>query len=485
MTEEVLPFEVEEYTRICFNPVKFLEYCKINDAVSQRVIDFEFWPHLVDLISAFQRERQIIVLKSKQVGVSYLIAFYSLWRALTIKAFNALLLSAGEKESALLLEKCKFAYQNLPEFLRLPVGKYSESEITFPEMGSRIAALPSTEIPGIGATASLVVMDEWDFHRYPESDYATAEPTASAGGQIIGVSTVDKSKPDSLFKSLYKQAKNSENNFYPIFLPWNIRPGRDKEWYEFEKRAYIDREYNFEENYPETEREALSPLSARGFFDGDTLNRLLESCRQPIETKEGIVHIYSNWRPGVAYCAAADESQGQGGDYQCLVVLGKQGLTSEVVAMIHSNNITTDVFAYMTEQLLKEYKYPLLAGEANPIGIAYLNKLQELNYPRLYYSDEKRERVGWLTSKYNRETSLLELSEALRSGHLLTYYKPMVLEMFNFQRTARGRVEAVGGHDDTVMALDIANQMLKHISLVVKVKEKPLLVERKTGGMYE
>lgn len=475
-----------EIYEISKDPLRFYKYCKINDPL-KGVINFEPWPHQVLLTRAFLEHLLIIILKARQLGVSYVVAFYVLWVTMFRPGSNSLLLSAGEREASRLLDKAKFAYYNLPDWLQTVtgnVGKSSESEFTFPYIGSRIASYPSTETPTLGEAATLVVNDEGAYHKYPESDFASTEPCTSAGGQAIDLSNPNKQVLDSYFNKKYTLAKLGQNGYHAIFLPADSRPDRDKDWFEREKKIYTDKLWEWEQNYPMTEEEALSPISARSFFDKDVLTRLLSGCSKPIEERENGVKIYSYWRPGVTYVAGADESQGQGGDYQCLVVIGKSGITAEVCAVIHSNLIAPDVFAHVTTTLLSEYKNPLLAGEANPIGIAYLQTLQQLNYPNLYYSDKDRQKVGIVTNQKNKELALVDLAGALRTGELITRYEEQVKEMFSFQRSDNGKLESIGGHDDTVMALALGWQIAKTRPVVTGKKRKPTLVTRTVRGMY-
>jgi len=493
--------ELDDVLRVHGNPLEFYKYCKINDATKMAVIAMELWPHLKYLTRVFEDNRLVIVLKSKQIGVSYILAFYALWKVLTCKAFNCLILSAGEKEASGLLDKCKFAYTKLPEVLKQlnPYEKWTESEISFPKNGSRIVALPSTKTAGIGSTASLVIIDEWDFHPYPEHDFATAEPTASAGGQIIGVSTPNGDVPGSFFKEMYVQADNGQNSFVPVFLPWYVRPERDNKWYEEETKSYIGREWQFKWNYPTTSQEALSPLLGRTFFNqnpqnGITLEQVLAGCREQIKPDwqsidkdlipyDDCIYLFSNWRPGVLYVAGSDVSEGRGGDYQALIILGKQGASSEVVGVIHTNRVQTDVYSWLIEKVCKLFKYPLLAVERNSIGLACINELQNLSYPSLYCADEKQLVPGWRTGKDTRGQALVELAAGFASGEIHTYFKPMALQMFNFQKTDRGRVEAVNDHDDLVMAASIAFQLAKKGRSPLRGKMKQTVVARRTPGM--
>ncbi len=469
--------------------MEFLALCKINDA-HRGVVDWECWPHLEQLVRDFEANRMVIVLKPKQVGISFILAFYDLWKALTVPGWNSIIISSGQDEAADLLEKCKFAYLNLPKWLQssIPFNAWSKTEISFPSMGSKIVAEASTEKAGVGKTCSLVVIDEWDFHDYPEADWATAEPTASAGGQIIGVSTIRKNFPDSIFKQKYKQAKQGLNNFHHIFLPWSIRPGRDENWYETERKNFIeDKNHHFEENYPTTEEEALSPISGRTFFDSKVLQSLLDSATEPMETRNNITHVYTKFIPQMAYACGADISQGIGQDYQSFWILGKRGMTIEDVALIHCNDITPPTFAFYCYELAKEYNFPLLVAEVNNPGFEYIRNLLDLNYPKLY--EEKKGKVGWTTNENNRERALHELGGAIANGTLVIRYKPAILEMFDFQhvegRDNKVKIRSVGRHDDLVMSLAIAYQMIKDLRPSGVSQRTPLVVERRTGGLFK
>ncbi len=331
-------------------------------------------------------------------------------------------------------------------------------------------------------------MDEHDDHAYPESDYAAAEPTASAGGQIICVSTSDKSKPDSLFKTLCRQAMSGENEYFFYFINYEARPGRDSDWYALEKKQYIGREDEFDENYPLTPEQALSPISGASFFPVEIIKRHLENSLEPIETRYGFVHIYTKFQPTWAYSVGADISQGVGGDYQAAVILGKKGLTIEDVAYIHSNDIAVKTFAFYTNELTKEYNFPIVCAEANAMGRGFSEELLELGNRKLFYRDENRERLGWFTDATNREIMLVDLAQALADGRLIIRYKPLLIQLLDFQRlkgrTGKIEIKSVAKHDDLVMAVALAYQMIKDKKPGVKTY-KSLLEDRTMAGMYK
>jgi len=481
---------IKSHIKWIIDPIEFLKMCKINDA-HKGTVDFELWPHITDLVRTVEDNQYTIVVKSKQIGVSYFLALArALWKSLTREGWTHLFISSGEAQAIDLLKKTKFAYERLPKEIQsiaVP-SKWSETEITFPSLGSSIQALPSTETGAVGKTASEVDIDEWDFHPYPEEDWATAESTTSGGGKIVGVSTRWRGL-DSMFMRTYMGAKKNENNFKPIFLSCFSRPDRDEKWFEHEQKNYtmVDGRL-FPWNFPRDEEEALSSAGMASFFKEDVIKNLIEQAREPLETKYGFMHIYSKYNHRVAYAAGADISQGVGGDYQALIILGKQGQTVEDVAYIHSNDLSFSTYAHYTNELCTDYNFPILGGEANSMGLSYLQTLAEMHYPRLFHRGDKIKVLGWWTDRERREMALIELEKALSDGTLIIRYKPLLHQLAQFQRV-EGRdggvkYQSMGKHDDLVMALAIAYQMIK------KVKPRgvgtvPTLTRQVTlSGMY-
>ena len=170
---------------------RFLPFVRILEPPPGRGnIAFEPWSHLMEVCDILDSKKLLVWLKSRQTGASWLLAAYSLWMAQYHHGAVILLLSQGEEEAKKLLWKCKYIYEMLPAGLRMETGIDSRQELTFPAMSSSITALPSTEKAGRSVTASLVIMDEADFHEYAESSFAAVKPTIDdSGGQLIMVST--------------------------------------------------------------------------------------------------------------------------------------------------------------------------------------------------------------------------------------------------------------------------------------------------------
>ena len=444
---------------ITWDPEKFLDYVWISDP-QKGAIKLERWPHLLEILQELRQHRLVAIVKSRQIGVSYIMATYALWTILTRPSAKILIISQGEREAKELLEKCRFIYQNLPDWVKMAAQLSFDSAtmLGIQEMKSKIVALPSTEGAGRGEAGTLVIADEWDYHEFAESNYGAMKPTIDAGGQFVAVTTINKEEPDNFTKRMIMSAQDGKNNFKLLFYDWRARPGRDDAWYEQICREFEISEWQREQEYPNSLEEAMSPLSAKSVFDKVVLTRLFNEAVQPVEVRADCVYILHKPMVGVHYVAAGDVGEGVGLDYSVLTILGRRGMSSEVCAIIHSNTIKTDMFAYQIDKLCREYFTPMLAVENNSIGVAVINKLVDLRYPRLY--GEKKDKLGWHTGP-NRTTVLDELSVALSDGSVITRYKPQVMEMMRMQ-WKDGRPDAPKGqHDDLIFSLAIANQMLR------------------------
>ena len=439
------------------NPLKFFEHVKILDATTNQIIKYEMWPHLEKFIKTIFEHRQVIVLKSKQVGISWTLAALALWWCYKTGG-NVVMISKGESEAVELLRKAKFIYSQLPKYLQLETLQAGAEQISFKSTHSRIHTLPSTEYAGVGETASLVIWDENEFHPNDKENWAHLKPTIDAGAHGIVVSTADPTSIDSHFKILWREARAGNNNFYPIFIPWDAVPNRDKEWLERVKRDYY-LEWQFKADYPFTEEDALSPILGRAVFDAATLQKLEREALKEEEIRQGVIHIFHRPKVGTQYIAGADMAEGRGGDYSVLWLEGKDGLSRELVAVIHSNHVLPDTFSYMSYELLKEYYSPRVIGGADAFGTRFLEDLVVHGYDRgkIYCSDKKREKLGYIESGKTRDKDLIEMERALRGG-VKIHYIPAIKEFFAFQISENGRMEvASGSHDDLVMAACKAN----------------------------
>ncbi len=469
---------------------RFLKYVKIQEPEGLKA-EYQLWPHLINFYNNLLTVKWIDLVKSKQIGISWALAIYALWKIMTVPGFNVIEISRGGKEAQKLLAKSGIVFDNLPDWIKkqpcFALDHNSTERLSFLHLKSMITAFTSTEVAGIGETAGLVIHDESDFHDYYETNLTHTRATVADGlaRSLVSVSTTDKTKPDSFFKRHWKMGEGSgypeagQNNFKALFYGYEVRPNRDQAFFDAQVRESVLTPWEREANYPRTAVEALSPQSALSCFKKEAVDTLWENAVEPIETRQGFIHIFSKPRVGVTYVAGGDVGEGVGLAYSSLTIVGKDGLNSEVVAVIYSNKIPTDSFAFEVDKLCREYLDCELAVENNSIGNAVMNKLVELGYPRIFSTEVERkrkagsqlsgnEKMGWITSggkggtKY---TAVVELIENVNNGSLTTVFKPQIKEMMEYQ-WVNALPEPTGAtHGDTVISLMLANQMLKRVGV--------------------
>ena len=451
----------------------FLKYVKIQQPGKLR-LDYILWPHLADFYNQLGTNKLIDLIKAKQIGISWALAIYALWKIYTQRGWNILELSKGEKESQELLDKSKVVYHNLPDWMKFyTLEPNSTEKFGFKEMRSRITAFPSTETAGIGETAGTVIHDESDFHDFYEVNLSHTRATVadSPDRQLISVSTVEKQKPDSYFKEHWRAANEGTNGFKALFYGYDSRPDRGEEFYNQMVNENLDTMWVVEGNYPRSAEEALSPQTASSCFNKDRLDELWENRELP-EAENGCIYILHPPRVGTRYVAAIDVGEGVGLDYSCLSIVGKYGLQAEVCAVIYSNVLGTAEFAFECDRLCRKYNNPLLVIDNIGIGRAVIDKLVELGYPNLYYGDTKKSKIGWALTRPNKRELVVKLVESVNDGSLVTRFKPQIKEMMEYQWINAYPEPTGKTHGDTVITLMLANQMLNKIGNGFKVIQR-------------
>ena len=473
---------LEELTRIFGDPMEFLKYVRIQEP-GELSLKYELWSHLIEFYQALQIYKFLDIIKSKQIGISWALSIVALWEIMMIPGWSVLEISKGMVESQELLAKSRIVYENLPDWIK-KIPEYREpkpnstEQFGFEALGSVIQAFPSTKDAGIGKTSGRVIHDEADFHEFYKINLGHTSATVrdSPERKLVAVSTIDDTKQDSDFQQHWKQGEGSgypeagTNGYKALFYGVFSRPDRDQAFYDQLVREHQDTPWVVKKNYPRTAQEALSPLSAQSCFNKDKLNKLWDNATEP-ETREGFIHILCGKMVGTQYVAGVDVGEGIGQDWSVCSIIGKQGLMSEVVAVIYTNTLGTDSFAFEVDRLCKEYFDPLLVVDNIGVGRAVVDTLVKLGRPNLFSSEaeEKKrrgvkitgaEKVGFTLTRPNKRELVVKLVERINNGSLITRFKPMIKELMEYQMV-NGYPEPTGRtHGDTVISLMLAGAVL-------------------------
>lgn len=440
--------QAEEYAKMA-HPVTglwyFIEnYCYISDP-GKGTIRFEAWPHFEELCRLTLTHDRLTILKARQIGVTWFYVFVALWYALFRPNSNILILSIRQIEATNVKWRCKFVYRHLPEWLQVDIGKDNDEVLEFPALDSAIHSLPATEDSGRSATANLVIIDEWAFQEYARSIYTAILPTVEHG-KLIGISTANGQ--DNLHYNIWQGAKNQLNDFLPIFIPYDVRPGRDAAWWDKMARNMDSMEEAMRE-YPRDEAEAFSVM-ANCIFNVASLDKMPLTAGNEWRN---FTHVWHTYDQEDQYVAGIDPAPGGGDPSVCQLLDGSGRQAARI-----STNEEIDIFAKEAFELLKFYGYPPVIIERQGEGATIIRYFIKQGYPehKIWRPSEGAKRLGWYTTASNRDDILSELRAAVRERGLTIYSKTTVTEFKGFGRDAKGKIQGIYGHDDEVMSMALA-----------------------------
>ena len=236
----------EEYKKCLESPVYFMrKYCKI--AHPQRgTIPFDLYPFQEETLEEFKANENTIVLKCRQMGISTLVAGYSMW-LMNFHRDKAVLCVAINKDIAKnLVTKVRTMHLNLPSWLREPETEDNKLSLRLAN-GSFIVATSSASNSARSFALSLLVVDECAFIDGMTKVWTASQQTLATGGQSILLST-----PNGLGNFFHKKWAEAEeaaakdqidaSNFYPIKLHWSRHPDKDQKWRDLQDKLLGVRE---------------------------------------------------------------------------------------------------------------------------------------------------------------------------------------------------------------------------------------------------
>jgi len=429
-------------------------------------------------IESWHTERYSIVLKARQIGFSTLAAAYSFWLVFFWPDRFIVMLSRTEREAAKLLQKSKYGYRWLPFWMK----ERGPSQITDHQLKmvfdneSAIESLPSSNDPARGESVYLVIVDEMAFLPNPSEAWASIEPIADVGGRIITLSTANGS--GNFFHEMWVGSQTGTNLFKGLFFPWSAGD-RDDNWYEVKSRTTPL--WQLHQEYPRAPEEAFIK-SGNPVFDIDSLDRivavdpdvgdLIYDSDQPTHLRVGRDGPLSVWQEPefeAVYVVGADVAEGLSyGDYSSAHVIDAS--TGRVVANWHGH-IAPDLFGELLAELGWWYNNALVGVENNNHGLTTLKALQRHGYQNIYKQRRQAQArakptdvLGWRTSSSTKPLMIDELAAVLRDQEIMVVCAHTIGELRTFVRKANGKTSG-SPHDDRVISLAIANQMLKYVWL--------------------
>lgn len=261
------------------------------------------------------------------------------------------------------------------------------------------------------------------------------------------------------------------NWVYQVFGPDTVADNADYSLHKWSARdncflpadfiRHLEESYRDEFAMQEIEGEFVV-VSGKCLFELAALRGMLNSCIKPIEERgNGLVKIYKKSVVGRRYAAGIDLGEGNGGNYSVAIIL--DCTTLETVAVLRSNILHQDMFAYEFSKLYEEYYKPFYVPESN-VGMLFADKALGLGCSNLFYDDgEKKKKKGFKTTRVNKPIVWGLLEEAVRNREIIIWDRDAVSEMFSFIREGDKLEAQEGAHDDCVDALALALKAAREV----------------------
>lgn len=358
------------------------KYCYILDSVEKDWIQFRLWPEQIRVLDGIDTNKLTVILKARQLGISWLCLGYALWNHLFRPVSITSVFSRREQEASYLIgeERLRGMYSHLPLWMKTGLATTSYSVLEWSLSSGSVVRAFSTN-SGDGYVATLAIIDEADLSPDLGTLMRSVKPTIDGGGKLILLSRSNKSEPESDFKTIYKEAKKGNNSWFPIFLPWMAHPLRNAQWYAEQKREVLSRTGALDElweQYPETDAQALSAATLDKRIPPMWLSACYEEA-DPIRVRKSPslvgLDIYKAPKVGVRYVLGCDPAEGNptSDDSSCTVV---DVDTGEEQA-IFTGKIEPAVFASYVAMISAFYNNAPAMVERNNHGHSVIQWLEE------------------------------------------------------------------------------------------------------------
>lgn len=448
---------------------------------------------------------RVVILKARQQGLSTVIGAWLYWWTSQRKAQKTLVMAHKADATNTLFEMTKRYHDGCPTILR-PHTKYSsKKELNFDVLHSSYTVATAGG-DGVGRSETLTCVHASEVAFWPKTSASEVfNGLTNAVPNMPGTAIFVESTANGVsgkFYDLWEGAVNGTNGYVPVFIPWfesdeyrsPVPPGFLKTYDEQQlaKRFNLDDEQlmfrrlrigetskeQFQQEYPSYAEEAFL-TTGRPVFDPVIVTEQMEAAKNRPSPKRyaleangdfeehsrGELLEFIEYDPYETYYIGADIAEGvRGGDYSVAQVMDSK---YRQVAMWRGH-IHPDFFAKILYALGKRYNYARIIPERNNHGILTVTRLaKDLAYPNVYLdesvgsiTEDYREVIGFSTNAKTKPLIIDQLSARLKRKELQLFDLETLAELRTFIITTTGRMEAEEGkHDDTVMALALANHI--------------------------
>ncbi len=426
-----------------------------------------------ELVNLIDQKHYVLVLKSRQIGISTIIQAYSCW--LTVFFDNAVIgiISKDGKEATDFARAIRGMVEKLPDWMKPPKGplgmgfaKRTEQSFILTN-GSKVYASPvNPNAPDKtlrGKAITFLVIDEAAFIGHVDTAWTSLVPALSTNQMMakkakVPYGTIVLSTPNKTigigewYFRRYSKAVSREDIFEPFVIHWKMIPelADDSDWYKTQCELF---DHNPRKIAQELE---LKFLPAEGsFFEAETVEKVQNAVMEPTERLKlfnGELWRFANPIPNRYYIMGVDTAPEHGEDKSAATVWDYE--TLEQVAEYRGKCKVLD-FIKVVKVLATQYP-GMIVVESNSYGNQVVEQLNNSEFSFMIYKEKRGKQTVLPGLSTNTKTRPLMI-DALYS--YITQYPECVkserlaLELTGLVTKTNGKVEAdTGCHDDLALA---------------------------------
>lgn len=464
--DEFTPDMVLELRRCTRDPIYFMEnYIRVVHP-KKGSVPFMLYDFQKRMVDAVHNNKDVVILASRQLGKTTVIAMYILWFTLFNKDKTCIIASKNMEHAVEIMSRIKFAYEELPNWIKAGCKFFNRTSIEF-ENGSKIKCEATSERTGRGSSPAILMVDEIAFisKRVQDAMWASLAPALSTGGRFILTSTPNGDT--DLFASVWRGAKAGTNSFTPVQAMWYEHPDRGEEYYQemVGKLGQLLVQQELDCEFVSSDAMLISSMK---------LQQLMP--KQPLFTDMG----FKFWVPeeelgglGKTYLVSVDPATGAGSDFSVIEVFDFPKL--QQVAEYRTNDVNIPLFYAKIKWIINKLSQFGAKGRAEVLWTFERNGIGEA-IAALYQNDDRPPehaelycdvpgKLGIYTTGRTKVLSCLQLKQLIEksNGGFDVRSEMLLFELKNFVAKGGSYEAKSGATDDTVMASIGVVRLLKRL----------------------
>lgn len=405
-------------------------------------------------------------------------AGYLLWYAMFIPDSYILVASKTGADALDIMDRVRYAYEGLPDFIRAGVREYNKKSMKF-DNGSTIVSTTTTANTGRGKSISLIYLDEFAFVDPPhvaKELWTSLSPTLSTGGKVILTSTPNSDQDQFAEIWFGSQHKFDEfgnpypggvgkNGFGSFFATYEDHPERDEEWARGERGKIGDERFR---------REHLAEFIV---FEETLISsiKLADMVGKDPFRKSGQVRWYKQIKENNTYVVSLDPCMGTGGDNAAITVWEVPSM-EQVGEWYHNKTsiegqmkVLRQILLEIWEQGKPEIYWSLESNTLGEAALVIIRDTGEQNFPGTFLSERKsdggsRKRKGFTTTNKNKLKSCSRIKQWVETGQIKIHSAPLITELKNFIAKGNSYQAKEGTRDDLVSSMLVFVRMVEYIA---------------------